>query len=61
MDMSRFDYQDPSTDPDYCDTHSEPPMFECVYCNRLADDGLFWPYCSAECAALAEVESEEDR
>jgi hypothetical protein len=56
-----FDYADPSTDPAYCDNHSEPPPdFDCAWCSNISQDETFWPFCSASCAAEAEGDSPED-
>ena len=56
--MSRYDYQDPGTDPVYCDGCSEMPPDDCLWCNQPFEAPEDYPYCSALCAAQAADEDE---
>ena len=61
--MSKYDYPDPGLDPDYCNGLSPDPIDSeptCLWCGEpLPVDQT--DYCSAYCANLAELDSEEDR
>lgn len=62
--MSRYD--DPGTDPAYCDPLSDPPAEpdRCPYCGgplsgncEIRDD--WYPYCGAVCSINAEREGDD--
>ena len=58
---SRYDYPDPGTDAAYCDGLTLPVPDWCLYCNQPYEELTHYPYCGADCALQAEIDSEEDR
>ena len=63
--MSRYDYSDPSTDPDYCNglrAADDAPLYTivptCFFCGEPLHDATS-DYCSSLCACYAERDSNE--
>ena len=60
-DSMTYDYADPGTDAAYCDGITLPIPEYCLWNpSHQYEDLTFYPYCCADCALQAEIDSEED-